>query len=76
MSLEYLNICAFSRAEGPLKYLQELEQFRSECPAVLDGGRSSDPEEDLSPPLGAAGNLRSLLASLARGAQQAQVLVE
>ncbi|CAE7892640.1 unnamed protein product, partial [Symbiodinium sp. KB8] len=34
MSLEYLNICAFSRAEGPLKYLQELEQFRSECPGL------------------------------------------
>ena len=34
MALEYLNICAFSRAEGPLKYLQELEQFRSECPGL------------------------------------------
>ena len=27
MGLEYLNICAYSRAAGPLKYLQELEQF-------------------------------------------------
>ena len=34
MALEYLNICAFSRVEGPLKYLQELEQFRSECPGL------------------------------------------
>ncbi|CAE7517169.1 unnamed protein product, partial [Symbiodinium microadriaticum] len=34
MSLEYLNISAFSRTEGPLKYLQELEQFRSECPGL------------------------------------------
>ena len=34
MALEYLNICAFSRTEGPLKYLQELEQFRSECPGL------------------------------------------
>ena len=33
-SLKYLNICAFSRAEGPLKYLQELEQFRSDCPRL------------------------------------------
>ena len=34
MSLEYLDICAFSRTEGPLKYLQELEQLRSECPGL------------------------------------------
>ena len=34
MSLEYLNICAFSRTEGLLKYLQELEQFRSGCPGL------------------------------------------
>lgn len=34
MGLEYLNICAYSRAAGPLKYLQELEQFRAECPGL------------------------------------------
>eukprot|EP00435_Cladocopium_sp_Y103_P009415 s1300_g2.t1 len=31
MALEYLNICTYSRAAGPLKYLQELEQFKAEC---------------------------------------------
>ena len=30
MALEYLNICQYSRKEGPLKYIQELEQFRSD----------------------------------------------
>eukprot|EP00438_Fugacium_kawagutii_P023814 Skav204935 [mRNA] locus=scaffold2514:68997:87350:+ [translate_table: standard] len=34
MALEYMNICSYSRAAGPLKYLQELEQFRSECPGL------------------------------------------
>ena len=34
MALEYLNICTYSRAAGPLRYLQELEQFRSECPGL------------------------------------------
>ena len=34
MALEYLNICTYSRAAGPLKYLQELEQFRAECPSL------------------------------------------
>lgn len=34
MGLEYLNICTYSRAEGPLKYLQELEQFRADCPGL------------------------------------------
>ena len=34
MALEYLNICAYSRAAGPLKYLQELEQFRGETPGL------------------------------------------
>ena len=28
---------AHSRAQGPLKYLQELEQFRSECPGLPFG---------------------------------------
>ncbi len=33
MALEFLNICTYSRAAGPLKYLQELEQFRADyCP--------------------------------------------
>ena len=27
MALEYLNICGYSRAAGPLRYLQELEQL-------------------------------------------------
>lgn len=34
MALEYLNICAYSRAAGSLKYLQELEQFRIDCPGL------------------------------------------
>ena len=34
MAMEYLNICTYSRAAGPLRYLQELEQFRSECPGL------------------------------------------
>ena len=34
MALEYLNICTYSRGAGPLRYLQELEQFRSECPGL------------------------------------------
>ena len=34
MALEYLNICTYSRAAGPLRYMQELEQFRSECPGL------------------------------------------
>lgn len=34
MALEYMNICTYSRAAGPLKYLQELEQFRMECPGL------------------------------------------
>ena len=34
MALEYLNICGYSKTAGPLKYLQELEQFRSECPGL------------------------------------------
>lgn len=34
MAMEYLNICAYSRAAGPLKYMQELEQFRSDCPGL------------------------------------------
>ena len=34
MALEYLNVCTYSRAAGPLRYLQELEQFRAECPGL------------------------------------------
>ena len=34
MPVEYLNICTYSRAAGPLRYMQELEQFRSECPGL------------------------------------------
>ena len=34
MALEYLNICPYSRATGPLMYLQQLEQFRAECPGL------------------------------------------
>ena len=34
MALEYLNICQYSRAAGPLRYIQELEQFRVECPSL------------------------------------------
>ena len=34
MALEYLNICTYSRKAGPLRYLQELEQFRTECPGL------------------------------------------
>ena len=34
MALEYLNICAYSRDAGPLKYLQELEQFRAESSSL------------------------------------------
>ena len=34
MALEFLNICTYSREAGPLKYLQELEQFRSDCPGL------------------------------------------
>ena len=32
--LEYLNICGYSRAAGPLRYMQELEQFRIDCPGL------------------------------------------
>ena len=34
MALDYLNICSYSRAAGPLDYLQQLEQFRIECPSL------------------------------------------
>lgn len=34
MALEFLNICQYSRTAGPLKYLQELEQFRIDCPGL------------------------------------------
>ena len=71
MSLEYLNICAFSRAEGPLKYLQELEQFRSECPGLpflMAADRAIRKKIE--------GDIHSVLAGLARGPQQPQVLVE
>ena len=34
MALEYLNICTYSRAAGPLRYLQELEQFKADCPGL------------------------------------------
>jgi hypothetical protein len=34
MAMEYLNICTYSRAAGPLKYMQELEQFKAECPGL------------------------------------------
>eukprot|EP00435_Cladocopium_sp_Y103_P055182 s631_g18.t1 len=34
MALEYLNICTYSRKAGPLRYMQELEQFRAECPGL------------------------------------------
>lgn len=34
MALEYLNICQYSRGAGPLRYIQELEQFRTECPSL------------------------------------------
>ena len=34
MALEYLNICGYSRAAGPLRYMQELEQFRIDCPGL------------------------------------------
>ena len=32
--LEYLNICQYSRKEGPLKYIQELEQFRADTSSL------------------------------------------
>ena len=34
VALEFLNICTYSRAAGPLKYMQELEQFKAECPGL------------------------------------------
>ena len=34
MTLEYLNICQYSRKEGPLKYIQELEQFRADTSSL------------------------------------------
>ena len=34
MTLEYLNICQYNRAGGPLKYIQELEQFRSDTSSL------------------------------------------
>ena len=34
MALEYLHICQYSRSAGPLDYLQQLEQFRQECPGL------------------------------------------
>ena len=34
MALEYLNICTYSKGAGTLRYLQELEQFRSDCPGL------------------------------------------
>ena len=34
IALEFLNICTYSRAAGPLKYMQELEQFKAECPGL------------------------------------------
>ena len=34
MSLEYLNICNYSKTAGTLRYLQELEQFRADCPGL------------------------------------------
>ena len=34
MTLEYLNICQYNRAGGPLKYLQELEQFRADTSSL------------------------------------------
>ena len=34
MALEYLHICTYSRKAGPLRYMQELEQFRAECPGL------------------------------------------
>ena len=34
MALEYLNICTYSKKAGPLKYMQELELFRAECPGL------------------------------------------
>ena len=34
MALEYLNICQYSRNAGPLDYLQQLEQFRQDCPGL------------------------------------------
>ena len=35
MALEYLNICQYDRAGGPLKYIQELEQFRADTTCSL-----------------------------------------
>ena len=34
MALDFLNICSYSKAAGPLDYLQQLEQFRVECPSL------------------------------------------
>ena len=34
MTLEYLNICQYSRKEGPLRYIQELEQFRADTSSL------------------------------------------
>ena len=34
MTLEYLNICQYSRKDGPLRYLQELEQFRADTSSL------------------------------------------
>ena len=78
MALEYLNICAFSRTEGPLKYFQELEQFRSECPGLpflMAAGRAIRKKifRLLSEQ---RATYTGVLAGLARGPQQSQVLVE
>ena len=34
MALQYLNICGYSRAAGPLRYMEEVEQFRIDCPGL------------------------------------------
>lgn len=34
MTLEYLNICAYSVASGTVRYLKELEDFRKDCPGL------------------------------------------
>ena len=77
MSLEYLNISAFSRTEGPLKYLQELEQFRSECPGLpFPMGADRAIRKKIFRLLSEQRAIYCLLTGLARSAQQPQVLVE
>ena len=71
MAMEYLNICTYSRAAGPLKYLQELEQFKADCP-----GLPYLPQKGPPPPVRAAGDLHHVRGRFGRGAQQPQIPVE